>query len=316
MVAIISQVVQLSVQYNAEAKQKVEDRLREFKEDLLKLFVSSKANPEALKEPDFQYMLGSAQEAYARSGEASVKDTLVDIIARRSKAPEASREALALNDAASRAPKLTTQEFASLSIAYILKYTISNEINSIDTLAAWFKKDILPFIDDLSTDDAAYWHIDSQSVGSQTAFGQDLRAILIQRYGGLLGVGFELSDLEASYPDRKAALSDILCTSVLENGMYQPRATSKDVFLKAYAGKGFSEAELNSIWAHYEGTIPNGDEFVGFVESKCPGFARLWKIWSETPLKSLQLNAAGLAIAHANAVRVAKWDAPLSEWIK
>lgn len=316
MIAIISKVVQLSVQYTAEAEQKVEARLADFRADLLKLFSGPKANPEALKEPDFQFMLGSAQEAYARSGEASVKDTLVDIIARRSMVPEASREALALNDAAARAPKLTCQEFSALSVAYIVKYTISYDVVSLDKLSSWFRKFILPFIDDLSMNEAAYWHIDSQSVGSMAAFGQDLRSILIKRYGGLFGAGFELSDLEASYPDRKSALGDILCASVRENGKHQPKATSQDVFLKMYTGKGFSEDELNSIWARFEGTIPNNDEFVAFVESKCAGFARLWKIWKETPLKSLQLNAAGLAIAHANAVRVVKWDAPLSEWIK
>ena len=78
--------------YQAEANELVEKRLASFREEVLKEFSpAGKGRPEAFREPDFQYLLGDAQIAYARSGDEAVRDTLVDIISRRSLETERNR---------------------------------------------------------------------------------------------------------------------------------------------------------------------------------------------------------------------------------
>jgi hypothetical protein len=107
--------------YQVEAQQTVESRLFSFREEILEKFTKSgEANREAFRDPDFQYLLNDAQIAYARSGDEAVRDTLVDIIARRSLETERSRMAVTLNDAATKAPLLTKNEFAELSLTYFL----------------------------------------------------------------------------------------------------------------------------------------------------------------------------------------------------
>ncbi len=109
--------------YQLDAQQTVEDRLTSFREEMLKTFAQpGRGNPEAFRDPDFQYMLNDAQTAYVRSGDEVVKGTLVDIIARRSLETERSRIAVTLNDAATKVPLLTTNEFAELSLVYVGNY--------------------------------------------------------------------------------------------------------------------------------------------------------------------------------------------------
>jgi hypothetical protein len=63
--------------YQAEAKQTVEERLASFREEILRAITQpGRGNPEAFRNPDFQYLLSEAQTAYARSGDNAVRDTL------------------------------------------------------------------------------------------------------------------------------------------------------------------------------------------------------------------------------------------------
>src|SRR5262245_20123893 len=110
--------------FQQEAADLAEARMKAFQARILERFAQpAQANPEAFRDPDFQYLLGDAQEAVARSGDEAVRDTLVDIIARRSMETRRSRLAITLNEAATRAANLTLNEFAALSLIYILRYT-------------------------------------------------------------------------------------------------------------------------------------------------------------------------------------------------
>ena len=122
-----------------------------------------RGNPEAFRDPDFQYMLNDAQTAYARSGDEVVKDTLVDIIARRSLETERSRLAVTLNDAATKVPLLTTNEFAELSLVYVLRHTQNHAVNNFLKLCEYIRSTVMPFVKDISREDASYWHLEAQS---------------------------------------------------------------------------------------------------------------------------------------------------------
>jgi hypothetical protein len=101
-----------------EARRIADERIAVFRHSILKRFAEpNRADPEAFKEPDFQYLLADAQEAVARSGDEAVRETLVDIVARRSLEKNRSRLALTLNDAATRAANLTQNEFAALLLS-------------------------------------------------------------------------------------------------------------------------------------------------------------------------------------------------------
>ena len=138
--------------YTAVAERIVAERLGDFAERLIKVFSDEgKAETQAFRDPDFQYLLTRAQHAYVRSGDKQVADILIDIIAERSKQTERDRLTLALNAAVEVAPTLTANEFAELSLSFLIRYSSAPGLASIDDLRQYFQKYIAPLLPDIST---------------------------------------------------------------------------------------------------------------------------------------------------------------------
>jgi hypothetical protein len=305
--------------YQLDAQQTVEDRLTLFREEMLKTFAQpGRGNPEAFRDPDFQYMLNDAQIAYARSGDEVVKDTLVDIIARRSLETERSRIAVTLNDAATKVPLLTTNEFAELSLVYVLKHTQNYTVKNFLKLCEYLRSAVMPFVKDISREDASYWHLEAQSCATIDITEVNIWHIFKQRYGGVLGRGFDRTQLESHLPDgQKNALDGFIIPCINDNTKLQPNATRREVFHDVASGAGLTVAQLDNVWNLFEGTTPAQEsEQISLFSTHVPDIGLLFGLWQNTPLKNLKLNSVGIAIGHANAVRVTGFDAPLGVWIK
>jgi hypothetical protein len=305
--------------YQLDAQQTVEDRLTSFREEMLKMFAQpGRGNSEAFRDPDFQYLLNDAQTAYARSGDEVVKDTLVDIIARRSLETERSRLAVTLNDAATKIPLLTTNEFAELSLVYVLKHTQNRGLNDFSKLSEYIRRSVMPFVKDVSRENASYWHLEAQSCATIDITETTIGAIVKQLYGGLVGRGFDRTQLEGHLQDvQKNALDKFLVPCLHDNMKLQPNAVNRDVFKQRAADIGLNVAQLDNVWNLFENSIPAPDsELVSLFTPHVTDIGLLFDLWQNTPLKNLKLNSVGIAIGHANAVRVTGFDAPLGVWIK
>lgn len=322
--AVMQEVLKRAIEYSAEADAKAVARIAELKEELLQCFADGRADSEAIKEPDFQHTLREAHNAYARSGDSVVRENLVDIISRRSKCGQGTLEALALNDAATRAANLTSSEFAALTVIYLIRYTINPRVVTFEAFGGYLRSQLLPFINFLPQGNASFWHMSSQSVGSQEIGEVSFRANLMSKYGGVLGKGLPKEVVYQKNKGKEHLLLHIMTQSQRDKNCIRPNAMNKDKFIENFKGKyvagevmrgSLSEAELTIIWNDYEATIPQGDDFRSLLEDACQGMGVLMDRWENTSLKSFSLNSAGIAIAHANAVRVVNFDAPLSVWI-
>ncbi len=316
MAEVLKELEALTEKYTSAAIEKVDARHREFRESILARFAdTSDTNSSAFADPDFQATLVDAQKAYARSGDKAVRDTLVDIIARRSNAEGASRLALTLNDAAARAPRLTRAEFSILTLVYLLRYTVTSaDIPS--KFSKYLNNQIMPLVDDVPEGVSAIWHIESQSCGKTSVMSADLRSILIGNYGGILGKGLPLPALlESVSLDHKQAAESSLLQPFRIWPNFQPNALSLEVYKETFKSADISVAELESIWNSYISSVPQGDELVSMLQETVPGIEKLFHVWDLRGLKSLELNSVGIAIGHANAMRTADFNAPLDIWI-
>lgn len=316
MAEVLREIQNITQSFTAEAMERVHARFAEFEEEVLKKFMDpTKTNAASFRDPDFQLMLADAQKAYARSGNEAVRETLADIIARRSMAETASRVALTLNDAAERAPRLTKSEFAALSLSYIVRYTLSTLVNSAKSMADYINDILVPLAKQVSREQASFWHIEAQSCGSIGIGEIDISDVFRKNYPGVLGQGLDLTLLQSQFSSRAGpTLESILCYSMRDANLVQPRAMTLEIFLDVYRDHGFSSEELKHIWNQYIATIPN--DFGDILRPLSPDIDLLFEVWRTTPLKSLQLNSVGIAIGHANAVRVVGFDSPLENWIK
>lgn len=305
--------------YQAEAKQTVEERLASFREEVLQAFAQNgRGNPEAFRDPDFQYLLSEAQIAYARSGDDVVRDTLVDIISRRSLETERNRMAVTLNDAATKAPLLTTNEFAELSLVYIVRYTRHSNIDSFKQFCDYICTSMMPFVNDISREQASYWHLEAQSCAIIEMAEASLSYVWEQYYSGILCRGFNREQLETYLRDVQKeidVLDKLIITSPHDNNKMQFNALDKEIFHHKAADTGLTPAQLGFIWNTFQNTITAEFELISLLAPHVPNIEILFDLWSSTPLKSLSLNSVGIAIGHANAVRVIGFDEPLSVWI-
>jgi hypothetical protein len=284
---------------------------------MLELFTQKeRANPEAFRDPDFQRMFNDAQEAYVRSGDDVVRENLVDLIARRSLEKQRSRLSITLNDAATRAAFLTANEFATLSLTYLVRHT-QEGIRNFQAFADYISNRLMPFVADVSTEEASYWHLEAQGCATLEMGAIDLFAALRERYGGVLGSGFDRATLENHLPDgKKNALDAYVIGCVNDPSKLQPNGMNKDIFLEVAKPSGLSVEEITNVWNGFANTIPQEEQILQRLEPVVPMVRSLFDLYKNTPLKHLKLNTIGIAIAHANAVRVIKFSAPLDVWIK
>jgi hypothetical protein len=319
MTAIMVAMAKELSTYQADALRTVDKRLQEFREEILSSFTraDNQSNREAFRDPDFQYLLADAQKAYARSGDLAVRGTLVDIIKRRSLETTRNRMAVTLDDAATKAPALTINEFSELSLGYVARHTVNHSVNSFATFCNYIATQLMPFVPNITKEASSYWHIESQSCGSIEMGQIDLLSIFRNSYTGVLGKGFDRQTLENHLPDgKKNAVDNFIVPCLQDASKLQPSAMRKSVFLELTGQAGLDSELTTNVWNAFEATVPPKTELIDLIRPHVPDIESLFTAWDETPMKHLKLTSVGLAIGHANAVRVTGFDAPLSIWIK
>ncbi len=315
MTAIASQV---STQI-ASANNLVDARLRDFQNNVLdRFFKDGGANPEAFSDPDFLYIIRASQLTFARSGNEQVRDTLIDLITRRSQETGRTRLSLSLNDAVEKAARLTANEFAELSLTYLLRMTKLNSITSLADFGKFFSTYIAPLLPDVSEKAESYQFLEAQSCGTISSFGSNnVIDSFRSNYAGVFSSGFDRQQLEGQLPsDRQNALDSVLIPCLNDPGKLQFAALDREVFDAKTKGIDLTKDQLNNSWNMFMNTVWSGDTFLSKVEPVAPQIRTLVRLWSETPLGRFLPNATGIAIGHSNLVRTCQLDADLSIWIE
>lgn len=319
MTAIMVGLANQLSHYQSEAVRTVNERLLEFQTEILEKFADEQsARSEAFRDPDFQHVLHESQKAFARSGDAVLRDTLVDIIARRSLETDRNRLALTLDEAAVRAAMLGPNEFAALSLSYIVKHTVNNGIQDFGEFCKYISSQLMPFVQDISVEYSSYWHIEAQSCGRMDSLVEvSLWNLFNERYGGVLGKGLDKAQWEIKLTKEKLdKVWRYMAPISAQDQKLRPYALNKERWLNYAQPSGLATADLELVWSEFQQTIPSLAEVLSAVTVHVPKIQTLFDAWQKTPLHQLSLNSVGIAIGHANASRlISGFNPPLKEWI-
>lgn len=307
--------------YQAGAERLAEARLSEFRREILEEFQKpGRANAEAFKDPDFQYLLNRAQHAYARSGDRDIGQALVQMIAERSRCDQRTRMSLALNQAIDTAAVLTANEFAELSLYFVVVRTRNHSVVNMETFKKYFYQHITPLLDAISLEESSYSYLVAQQcavINPILDFG--LEGAFLEKYGGIFCDGFTIDELKLQLNDDAMLALAKECTIPCLNDQAKIQLNAinatdaKDLLIK----KGLSAEASEKVCNLYRSKMWPADALVKKLEPILPEFGKLAKLWRETPLHQMTLTALGIAIGHANINRIVPdFGGKLSIWIK
>ena len=305
--------------FAAIAREIVDARLADFDNRLVARFYQSGAgNPEALKDPDFQYILTRAQYAYARSGDQGIRDMLVDLIASRSKQTTRSRLSLTLNTAIETAAVLTQNEFAELTLCYLIRYSLFS-FPALSNFGAQFSHFISPLLPDISRSEASYQYIEAQSCGAIGLGELSLIQILRTNYSNIFSGGFDRAYLVGFFAEERVKqmeANQLIIPCLNDSTKVQLDVPNRQRFNALEEVLKLSKHEQDTLWNVFDSSVWNGAAFLQNVEKAYPEIRLLNSLWDDTQLKNLTLTTIGIAIGHANSRRIAGFGADLGIWIK
>lgn len=174
------------------AKKRAEEITEEF---LTKLYEQNENGVHNAEDPDFQHSLFTVQKEYARTGDSELGSLLVDLLVDRTKHNKRTILQIVLNESLSVAPKLTFEQLSVLSVVFLLRYTINNNINDFNSLGNYLKEYVEPFSQSLIKNSSCYQHLEFSGCGSVSIGSSSLSSILL-KYQGLFIKGFNINELK------------------------------------------------------------------------------------------------------------------------
>lgn len=317
MVALAGQLQQ----YVAQAEDKFDARCEELREAIMAEFAepNTKADKEAFGDPDYQFVLRSAQETFGRKGTEDLKIELVRLLGERSASRTGSRLAMVLNDAIRVSGNLTREEYAALALCFAVRYVSLGSAGYIDLIKKW-ESLLQHFQGDLPQDQHSYDYLSSMGCASVSQLGEvDLWSAIQTHYGfrfhhGLLGDEIQAAVAADGGLGRLSGF--VYAVPGRFDGRVQFAGASREDLETRLQGVGYSQDAVATLLALHDSKAMTLEEIKVEFSRYSPSFAAFSDLWASTPIKNCELTALGKALAHSALVSAADFDAPLDIWVK
>lgn len=302
--------------YTAIARDMINERLKDFEEKVINKFTSDKSsNPEAFRDPDFQYLIGKSQSEYARSGDTDVEKTLINLIGERSKIEGRSRLSLTINQAVEVASVLTIEEYSALAFCFMFRMTTINGMSNIGQFEDELNKAINPYIFNISKEDMAYKYLESQGCAKISMMTSEFHQVITTNYPAFCtsGASEEILNTIGAGP----ALKDksMFKPAFRNSDLYQPCAMDKTQWHIDCIRFGLNKEVEDAVWQAIHANSLSKDALINDFGSGTPNLVGAYEIWDSTPLNRLELTSVGVAIG-ASYVKQTGAALDLSIWIK
>lgn len=300
---------------SSEANQIAHKRAEELIDDFLKKLSANKPdNLFAVKNPDMQFMIYSAQKEYARSGDKALEEMLVDVLLERAKVNERNLKQIVLNESLNVIPKLTSNQLDTLSLIFILKYTRNFGVVNLQSFYEYMNTYIVPFIVGLSDELSCYQHLEFAGCGTIQVTENQIQEILKSTYWGLFCKGFSIEQFKQATKLPQAV--NLLTNCLHDHSLYQINAIDINVINKIGTDMGLIKEDIEKIKDFQNKYMMTNDEIKNISIKANSEVLKLYDIWSNSAMKNMTLTSVGIAIAQANIRRRTNISFDLGVWIK
>lgn len=289
-----------------------QERVETFIDDFLERLSARGTNTlSALQDPDVQHDIYTAQRDYARSGDESLGQTLIDLLIDRCETPGRELRGIVLNEALSAVAKITEKEIAALTVRWLITSVLQEGLTSPGDLVSWLMANVQPFVTSIPTARVNYEHIEYVGCGTiqigSSAFGR----VMSGKHPGLFAKGVKASDISETLTGHWDN-PDIFRPCFHDGSLKQVNAARVEEAAAKEEKHGIPNEELSSLLTR---NVMDESRITEWFSEQHEQLALLVSRWQEATIHSLQLTTVGVAIAHANWRRVTGQDAPLSVWI-
>lgn len=308
-----SNFLQLSKEALDTAKQRAEEITNDFIERLKK----DKPNSiESTKDPGFQNALYEAQKNYAKTGDKDMADVLVDILVDRVEHKERDLKQIVLDESISVIPKLTSSQLDTLTIIFLLKYSVNHGVKSIETLKQYLTSYIKPFTDNLSKENSLYQHLVFAGCGSISIGSINIEDIFKNRYRGLFYKWFTEDEFKEQVGEFKN-FDGFITKCLNDENKFQLNLISEEVLNQKINKANLNDDDAKKLKILFNQHILSNKEIEDkLIEIGKPFLEVLLDVWRNSEMENMSLTSVGIAIAQANYRRKTGITLDLSIWIK
>ena len=304
-----------------ELKQEAAAIAQERAEEVTEKVISelNERHPESISEfeqPAMQDALFNVQKQYAISGDQDLGDLLVDILVDRASEPNRNMVQIVLDESLSIAPKLTIEQFDTLTLNFLLVSTRRMDVKNYDELIAHFKTRIVPFVENLSDSHSDFTHIEYLGCGHVRAgnYGQ-LEQRLRDTYKAFFSSGFSQEELEVEIGEGHN-LAGIIIPCFHDASKLQIGVLDESVLEHVSNQNGLDQEVVEKLKQYFTKTTKNQNDIKNMLLEAIPEMEKIFDIWNNSSFNQLELTSVGIAIAHANYRRRTGESMDLSIWIK
>lgn len=304
-----------------ELKQEAAVIAQERAEEVTEKVISelNERQPESLSEfeqPAMQEALFNVQKQYAISGDQDLGDLLVDILVDRASEPKRNMVQIVLDESLSIAPKLTVEQFDTLTLNFLLVSTRRLDVRNYDELIAHFKKRIVPFVENLSDSHSDYTHLEYLGCGHVRAgnYGQ-LEQRLRDTYKAFFSSGFTQDELIAEIGEGHN-LAGLIIPCFHDPSKLQIGVRDESVLEHISGQNELGQDVITKLKQYFTKTTKNQNDIKTMLIDTIPEMGKIFDTWVKSSFRQFELTSVGIAIAHANYRRRTGDTMDLSIWIK
>lgn len=255
-----------------------------------------------LEEPSMQYSIFNVQKEYAKTGDANLKEQLLQILLERINSDENSLKQIILDEAINTVPKLTQTQINFLSLIFSVININHYEVTSISSFNNCINNKIMCFYSTDIGQKQFYSHILYSNCCSMLSEGstyKPLEEIFLSRYKGLFNKGFTEAEFVSEVDTNIDLYRNLFIRCQQDISKIQLNAMNDDV-LKSSLQKFHITENTDKIIGFFNKTTMSIDEVKNVLIKINPQVNQLLNLWRNDQIKVLNLTSVGMSIAILN----------------
>jgi hypothetical protein len=278
------------------ARKTVDARFNELVDGFLEKLSTSGVDLSVMQDPDMQYSFAVAGREYARSGDGSQKQILLDLLLKKSGTDARSLESIIYSEAISTVGRLTSLQITALAAYFSLHNLMEGSIKTHDRLVEMLKFGTLPFKEGLLINRLDVRHLAYAGCIENSYIIPCFGFLFQSKFPSLFQAGIDESEMPEDWNDFK---DDVFVRSPMGDGRFWLKADSAEAAKELAVNVGRPDlADRFSWFVRFDKWKANEKAADSIIVKLVPEFSEIVESWETNAFSSMEATTVGSAIGH------------------